>query len=359
MKNTYGSVRVLMVGPDMSTRGGIAEVLRVYSSSELPDLYDVTWIPTTGHGAWGTGAAFFSAAWKVVRTCRASRTLVHLHVASRGSYLRKAVLARLALWCGARIVFHVHGGGFSEFFRSSPAAAQSSIRRLMGRVDRVVALSPEWATRLSEIAPAAVITVVPNPVNMPTGVPGAKLNRCWFAGRLTAEKGVFDLVEAIDILQREAVVAEWVLAGEGDDGRLQAAVEALPQPDMVKLPGWLEKAEMDSLQRESRVFCLPSHVEGFPMALLQAMSHGAACVVTPVGGVPDVVNHGKNGLVVPVSNPRALADSLRRVLGDECLSAQLGERARRDAYERYSTHTVIRRVVDLYRELGFDPGEAT
>ena len=73
---------------------------------------------------------------------------------------------------------------------------------------------------------------------------------------------------------------------------------------------------MKALLSESSVFCLPSTDEGVPMALLESMAYGLACVVTPVGGIPEVIVDGQNGVLTPVGNADELAENLKSVLLD-------------------------------------------
>jgi glycosyltransferase involved in cell wall biosynthesis len=138
--------------------------------------------------------------------------------------------------------------------------------------------------------------------------------------------------------------------------RLAAA--GLPRPDEVEVPGWLGPAETRDALASSAVFCLPSKDEGLPVALLEAMAHGLACVVTPVGGMPEAVDHAVNGLLVRPGDVNALASALERVLTDRELRLRLGDRARRDATRRFAVDVVIGRLEELYASLGVPPMSA-
>ncbi|MDB5793342.1 MAG: hypothetical protein JWQ80_3366 [Massilia sp.] len=99
------------------------------------------------------------------------------------------------------------------------------------------------------------------------------------------------------------------------------------------------------------VFCLPSHAEGLPMSLLEAMASGCASVASAVGGIPEALEDGENGLLVPRHDAPALAAALARVLADGALRARLGSRARTTVEQHYSTDAVCGRLAAIYNDL--------
>ena len=132
-------------------------------------------------------------------------------------------------------------------------------------------------------------------------------------GRLSERKGSYDLVNAFASLSPELRArARLVLAGDGDvEGVRQLAA---PLGDSVRVLSWIDSAERDRLLDASDVFVLPSHAEGLPMALLEAMAAGLPAIVTPVGGIPDVLTHGAEGLLVEPGTSYQLAAAMTRLL---------------------------------------------
>jgi glycosyltransferase involved in cell wall biosynthesis len=169
---------------------------------------------------------------------------------------------------------------------------------------------------------------------------------------LGERKGIYELVEAIRSLQAAGVDAEWVLAGDGDVEAVRELSAGLPAPEKVSVPGWLGREETATLLSKASVFCLPSTDEGVPMALLEAMAYGLACVVTPVGGIPEVVVDGQNGVLVPARNADALAEGLKSVLLDAPRRIAMGDRARQTVAARYAVDGVVEAIERLYRSLG-------
>jgi glycosyltransferase involved in cell wall biosynthesis len=139
-----------------------------------------------------------------------------------------------------------------------------------------------------------------------------------YAGRLSPEKGVLELVEA-------ARGMKLVVAG---DGSLRARV-----PGAL---GFVAPDELARLYARAAVVSCPSRREGFGIACLEAMAHGVPVVASGVGGLLDLVVDGETGLVVPPGDVRALRAALERLLGDPELRRRMGEAARRRARERFS-----------------------
>jgi glycosyltransferase involved in cell wall biosynthesis len=99
------------------------------------------------------------------------------------------------------------------------------------------------------------------------------------------------------------------------------------------------------------IFVLPSLSEGMPLALLEAMAAGVPAVATRVGGVSEVIENGKTGLLVPPGDSRALADGIATLLENPALATELGEAARQVAVSRFSLERMVRAYQDIYAEL--------
>jgi glycosyltransferase involved in cell wall biosynthesis len=99
------------------------------------------------------------------------------------------------------------------------------------------------------------------------------------------------------------------------------------------------------------VLVLPSRNEGQPMAVLEAMAHGLCVVASDVGGIPELVDDGRTGLLVPPDDVEALVAALRKVLDDDSLRAALGATARERVLEEFDVDVVWRRIDGIYREV--------
>ncbi|MBN2247179.1 MAG: glycosyltransferase [Coriobacteriia bacterium] len=236
-----------------------------------------------------------------------------------------------------------------SFARSALAGLELSyqrIRRSYERgVDRFIAPSSFLADVLVEGGfDGKQVTVVPNGVE-PVGtatVPAPRRSAFLFAGRLSAEKGVAHGIEAA----RRAGV-ELDVAGDGPlAGELAAA-------DGIRLHGHLEPAGVSALCARARAMVVPSiGYENAPMTVLEAMAAGTPVIASAVGGIPEQIENGVHGLLVPPGDVDALSTAMRRLATDDALVARLGAAARERAERAFSAARHIERLLDVYRTVG-------
>ncbi len=144
---------------------------------------------------------------------------------------------------------------------------------------------------------------------------------------LRSEKGYDVLLEAARLTVAHGVPARFVSVGRGPlEGSLRRAAAAAGLDGRFELLG--PRTDIVRLMAGADVFVLPSHQEGLPVALMEAMSAGLAVVVTAVGGVPGIVTDGVEGFVVTPGRPELLAQALERVASDPALRSRLGDAAR-------------------------------
>jgi glycosyltransferase involved in cell wall biosynthesis len=172
-----------------------------------------------------------------------------------------------------------------------------------------------------------------------------------YAGNLLRTKGVQYLIEAMPGVARQVPEARLVVAGSGPDRPFfEALAGRLGVAERVRFAGAIPFDEMAPLYRRCAVFCLPTLAEAFGVSLLQAMASGRPVVACGVGGVPEVVEDGGSGLLVPPRDPARLAEALIRLLRDAGLRRAMGARGRRLCEERYDWETVVDRMEEVYRQ---------
>lgn len=279
-------------------------------------------------------------------------SIVHVHTSSYGSFLRKSLVISAAYRLRRPLVVHIHGSEFAAYVTGGSMWRRARVSRAAQRADTVIVLNETVERVLRGLAPSADVRILENPATLVCGAAtNPQSKQVLFLGRLGQRKGVDLLLQAIRTLQADGVGADFVLAGDGEVEGTRAAASRLPQPSRVYIPGWLDTQRVHQLLHESSVFCLPSRNEGLPMALLQAMGHGLACVVTPVGGMGRLIDEGETGKIVPADDALALAVALGELLRDRNLRAALGARAFALIQAKYTPETVMRRLDAIYRDV--------
>ena len=351
-----------MVGTDLAGTGGIRAVVCSYIEAGLFDRYPCTYVATHRPGSAWTKAAMALRGWCRVALALATldAPLVHVQTASRASFWRKSVVCLLARAAGRPYILHVHGGEFLQFYgQESRPLAQRFIRYTLARAALVIALSEQWRERLLAISPAARVEVVPNGVWLPDfqGPRRAEDREptLLFVGDLIRAKGVFDLIRAFARVAARCPRLRLTLAGGAPAPAIRECIAASGVQDRVACPGWLGPERLRAELSGATVFALPSYAEGMPMALLEAMSWGLPVVATPVGGVPQVVEHEMNGLLVTPGDIDGIAAAIARLMGEPALRESLGAAARRTIAARFSLEATLDRLGAVYRRFGLEP----
>lgn len=202
------------------------------------------------------------------------------------------------------------------------------------------------------------ITVIPNgiripqpppPVERPVDLPpGAKV--VGLVGRLGWKKAYPDLLQAAVRVRAVRPEVEFVVIGDGPlRGEIASQAARLGLGPHLHLLG--ELSPVAPLLRGFDVFVISSIIEGMPNALLEALALERPVVATRVGGIPEIVTHGESGLLVPPSNPAAMADAILRLLDDPRTAAAYGAAGRRTVETRFSLDAMAASFTALYEEM--------
>ena len=355
---------ILMMGTDPRGAGGIASVLRAYQQAGLfgtPEgsLPPVTYITTHRDAPrWRIGLLWATAVGALIMArLRGPAQIVHVHSASRGSFLRKSILLWLARSLGCRTVFHLHGGGFQTFVEHQLGPiGRWWVRATLAHVTLVLALSERWRDYILTLAPTTRIEILPNPVAIePTPIRRPEPGRILFLGRLDPRKGVYDLVTAIAAVQRTlpagSAELRLVVAGDGDGAALAEFADRAGIGRQLERLGWISAIERNRQLARASLFALPSHHEGLPMSMLEAMSARVPIIVSSVGGIPDLVTNGVHGLVVPPGDIQALGAALVRLVFNRPLQEALAGAARERIGSECATEIVMSRLCTLWQSL--------
>ncbi len=291
--------------------------------------------------------------------------VVHTHTAKAGAVGRAA-----ALLAGPRrpVVVHTfHGHVLRGYFGRAGTLLFRAIETILARgTDRLVAVSPEVRDELVAlgVAPAAKFSVIRLGIELEPrvsfdgnvaevrrrhGIAPESFVVGWF-GRMTAVKRTDDLLTTLAALREREVDALLLLVGDGDDReRLEQRAHELGLARFCLFLGYQE--DVAPWYAVCDAVVLTSASEGTPVTIIEALAAGRAVVATRVGGVPDVVDDGESGFLVPAGDTNALADRLETLARDPGRRAEMGETGRRRVLRRYAVERLVDDVDALYREL--------
>ncbi len=290
----YPFHKVLFIGP-ADQQGGMGAVLRSYSKS-----INAFNLITTHDTETQQYVYFIKQFINIIKFILLNDELeiLHIHSASKGSFVRKGLVLLLAKAFNKKVVFHIHGGGFMEFYSSSKHA-KPIIRWVLSKADVLICLSEEWKQIFEKEAFNREVVRLNNPVQefsfLPRNHDGSVL-KLLYLGRISTDKGLFDLLNYLksNTHFRNGLIT-LTIGGTGDHEKLNALLKDEVFQNRVIYKGWLNEHGKQKQLSDNDIFILPSYYEGLPISILEAMSAKMPIIATNVGGIPSVVKPGLNG----------------------------------------------------------------
>lgn len=281
--------------------------------------------------------------------------LANCHVA-RVMQMTGVIPAVLAKACLGLPFAATYGYRYAEFLRPTRGwvryLAAIAVERLgLRTADAVIATTPELADYVAQWTPRERVYLIPNGVDTTAFRPPSRPPRndppvALFVGRLEPQKNLFALLEAVVTVGNMRLV----LVGDGSqrEGLAQRARELNAD---VELRGVVPHEALPAILQKVDLFVLPSHMEGHPKALLEAMSVGLPCIGADVPGVRDLIRDGSTGILCAGPDRASLEVGLRRFLDDRETAQEMGRRARKAIEAEYDLSALLQREVDLLRRV--------
>lgn len=296
------------------------------------------------------------AAW---RLCRKKKyDVVHVHWPLPHAFF--GWLARHA--CGARVVTTFYGAEIRWAKHSHLPFLKSFLSWAAKVSDRVVAISTYARNEIKSIVDVPV-EVIPYTIGLSKNAESKKQKAeggkrtVLTVGRLVERKGIRYLIDAMKLLP-EDLNAELVIVGGGPlKTELEAYIREKGQGLRVKFAGKVSEQELVDYYRKASVYAQPAifdsrgDTEMLGVVMLEAMHYGVPVVASNVGGIPDVVQDGETGLLVPQKDPKALALAIEKLLGDQKLADKMASNARKQLDVNFSWDNILDIILKAYNNL--------
>lgn len=304
-----------------------------------------------GMPVWKLPLAPFALA-KVIREFKPD--ILHVHL----PWLEIVAVIAARLAGGVKVVCHEHArigstiippwlqGVFARRTARVIAVSDSVARAVLTRLR----VSPERVTTVHNAVDLSAVDAAPEvDIRQELGVrPDARL--LTFAGRLVRQKGVAELVDAATPIRRSQPDTHIVIIGDGPYMRsFRKRAKRHRVADMVHFVG--TRRNVFGILKSTDLYVHPSHNEGLPIVVLEAMGVGVAVVATNVDGTPELVVDGETGYLVPPRDPIAFADAVIRALSDPDRLLEMGRAGRRRIEEQFTFEQAARKVERIYREV--------
>lgn len=342
------SDRILIIGPDPKAKGGMASVIAFLAPMYTPFHLVVTYKEIS---KIGKVLLFVTSVLKTFYYCVFRQIdVIHIHTANYIDFYRNSVLIYIGKLFNKRVLLHIHGSLFNEFYNTHPCFVASVCRS----ADALVTVSSTFVKMLRRYGLNEHIYCLPNCVEFPelyrTEQHHNKL-RLVFVGRINEVKGIYDVLECLHKYKEQLQdKVELHIGGIGDEERFLKMMTDYNLSSMIVQHGWVVGKEKEDLFCSSDVFIHPSHFESFGIAILEAMSYGLPVITTLIGGIPDFFEDKKSGVAVVPGNVDEIYEAILLFLNDRSYISRMGKYGREEA-KRFTPLEIEQHLQDIYIKL--------
>jgi glycosyltransferase involved in cell wall biosynthesis len=356
---------VVLLGPALGAVSGVSTHLNQLLASSLTDEFAFSHFQVGREGRVESALArilrFVFSPLRLAGFLLGTRPdIVHLNTSiNRKAFWRDLGYLIVARALRRKTVYQVHGGDQPEQFAGHRPVRIALLRWVLGMPQAVVLLAQSEAAAYRKFLPGARVEIIPNAIDIEASrtvaprTPSRAPLHVVYVGRLARDKGIFEIMLAVRELQDRGIAVQVSIAGDGPEaGPLLAAATRLGITGLVRFVGPVFGADKDRLWASADVFAFPTfHAEGLPYALLESMAFGVVPITTAVAAIPDVMQNGIHGTLIPARNPSALADAIARLDGDRRTLQHMAQACQERIREHYTLERMAGEFRTLYRTI--------
>lgn len=340
--------KIVVVGTSPEGRGGVASVIashrrmmesfnfiKIHVDSPLKFVLPLTGIIKS--------LRFVSRRYKVA----------HIHSSSYSDFYRSSLFVILFKALGKKVIMHMHGANFDRFY----GEGRAYVRKIFRMSDEVLAVSSYYADFMRSHHLNDNVKCLHNGIAgreqdaAPVSPMGDGVANLSYFGAIDDRKGVFDVLEAIGE-ERDYFAGKirFRIGGIGNLQKFNSIIEKYGLQEIVEYLGWIDPAGKERLLASTDVFVHPSRSESFGISILEAMDFGLPIITTNVGGIPDLVTDGVNGIVVAPGDKPRIREAIIKLTNDPSLRSELGANSKLAAKKFYFPF-IERQLKDVYQSL--------
>jgi len=291
--------------------------------------------------------------------------IVHIQANSGPGFFEKSFISLLGRLLRRKVVMHMHGGGFGDFYRRASHFSKWLIRKCINLNHYIVAVSPQMRQILIEIgtSPGRVqlirnaIVIPPetvwkqkDAVQISNALPS--IVTVLFLNRISIAKGVIELIEAAKLVHKKFPSVFFRIVGvESADCEFIRKHIADAGEEKIQLFGPVFGQAKENEFMNADIYVLPSHLEDLPYGLMEAMSLGLPCIASDVGGIPSLIENERSGLLVKPKDVSTLHQALELLVSDEKLRRRIGLEARTRIEKLFNWSDRAGEITEFYNKV--------
>lgn len=348
--------KVLIIGPSpTNSKGGMATVIQeMLESKVLNNNFNLKI-----HESYRDGNVFYRLLFSIYAFIKFlflynEYDIFHIHMASYGSTFRKGLYINFLSKKNKKIILHIHGAEYLVFYNKLSKSKKQKVKNIWNKSHTIIVLSKKWKKEFQNIFKNLNILEVNNGINidkLSSGISDVCINKYKFLllGRLGKRKGAYDIIKATEHIYSKYPSLKIFMAGDGEVEKVKQVIEEKKLSNSVEIVGWTNFNKKLQLLKEVSTILLPSYNEGLPMTILEGMATGKMIIASSVGAIPEVIENGKNGILILPGDIENLAKAMEKVMKNEnnflesCSQNNINK-----AKEKYSTEVMHNKILEIY-----------
>ena len=347
--------KILIIAPDLSVKGGVSSVVQSLMTEmerrgNRVKLYS-TYVDTI-HPLLRVIYSLFRIFSFVVRLQPFKYDVFYLHACAFGSFYRKFFYVMLLSLFRKPVILHQHAADLEIFLNKNKFNKRLG-QWVFGASSKIFVLSENMRVITKEVTDNENIIIIENPIRIPEfarsddAQPQEKV-KFVFLGEIGKRKGIYDLIQALSRLtdeQRSSIHLD--IGGNKELDTLTSMIRQYGLENTCTVHGWVDGDKKQRLLKEASVFVLPSYFEGVPIAILEAMSYELPVISTNVAGIPEIVLHQYNGLIIEPGDIECLKTSMLYFAENLERTKQFGHNSRL-IVEKHDVPVVVDKILNLF-----------
>lgn len=277
--------------------------------------------------------------------------IVHIHMAEKGSTFRKGYVAKICKKRGYKVVIQLHAGPFTDWYDTLNNHKQNKVKRIFDYADKVLVLGEFWKNELAKIVSSQKIEVLYNGIKIPEkNFYNSQNKTIIFMGVLKKEKGIYDLIDAIKIIDDKIPEEiKVLLCGNDIDGKVKEKIQDLNLNNRVQLLGWIDSIQKDKIYKNAKLNILPSYYEALSMTILEAMSYGVPTITTNISTMNEILDNQEQ--LISAGDVKMLAEKIMHFLNEDEKLIKISNNEYDRVQKLFSIESNIKATLDIYDEL--------
>lgn len=338
-----------MVGSHEKSKGGVTSAIKLLKESSIWDKYQCYWLGTQIQGSKWLKLYYCIKAY-IYGLCLVWKyNIIHFHAVPDISLLVQFPIYFLALIGRKKIILHLHVGNQIEYYKDNKL-----FRFCIKHSNLILLLAKNWEEKFNILIQGNKVKTdylynAYSPVN---AIDYTQRNKTiLFAAHLNANKAYDILLKAFKEIAKKYPEWKLIIMGDGEVDKARDLAHQLNLDSQVLFTGYIVGESKQKYFQEASIYCMCSYQEGFPMVVIEAWAYGIPVITTPVGGLPDVLEEGRNASVFEFGDYIGLASKMKDLIENPNRRQEMSQYSQKFVADSFSVKSISSKLDKLYQSL--------